>query len=119
MPQFLITVRDIPGGLDDAGPEDLQRMVESYHAWGMELAARGRMELGRKLRDDVGKVVRGTADGGMSVTDGPFAEGKEVVGGFWIIQADDVDDAVAAVASHPHLARGSLEIREIENLDDL
>jgi hypothetical protein len=54
----------------------------------------------------------------MSVTDGPFAEGKEIIGGFWIITADDLDDAVRTVSGCPHLDNGSLEVREIEVVPD-
>lgn len=116
MPQFIVMVRDTPGQFDDMSPEEMQRLIERYHAWGMALAARGRVELSHKLRDGEGRVVRG-GPGGMSVTDGPFAEGKEVVGGLWIIQADDLADAVETISDHPHLAHGSLEVREIEVLD--
>lgn len=119
MPKFMITVRSEPGGDDDLSPEEIQQIIERYHAWGMRLAEQNRLVLGEKLRDDTGRVVRGAAGGGMAVTDGPFAEGKEVVGGFWIIVADDVDDALDAVSSHPHLGNGSIEVREIQVLDDL
>jgi hypothetical protein len=54
----------------------------------------------------------------MSVTDGPFAEGKEIIGGFWLIDADDLDDAVRTVSECPHLENGSLEVREIEVVPD-
>ncbi len=119
MSRFIVLVRDTPGQFDDLSPEEMQQLVQRYHAWGTQLAARGRLVLSHKLRDDAGRVVRAAAAGGMSVTDGPFAEGKEVVGGFWIIQADDFEDAVDTISTHPHLANGTLEIREIENLDDL
>lgn len=119
MPQFIVLVRDEPGRFDDLSPEEMQRLVQRYHAWGTALAAEGRVVLSHKLRDGEGKVVRGAAGGGMSVTDGPFAEGKEIVGGLWIIRADDVEHAVRTLSTHPHLANGSLEVREIENLDDL
>lgn len=117
MPQFVILVRDTPGQFDHFSPDEMQRLIGRYVAWSQELAAQGRIVLSQKLRDGEGKVVRGAGGGGMSVTDGPFAEGKEVVGGFWIIEADDLDDALAAVADHPHLENGSIEIREIEVLE--
>lgn len=119
MPRFIVLVRDAPGQFDDLGPEEMQQLVQRYHAWGTALAAEGRMVLSHKLRDGEGRVARGASGGGMSVTDGPFAEGKEIVGGFWIIQADDLDHAVQTLSTHPHLANGSLEVREIEELGDL
>jgi len=119
MPQFIVLVRDVPGQFDNLSPEEMQRLIQRYHAWGTALAAEGRVVLSHKLRDGEGKVVRGAHGGGMSVTDGPFAEGKEIVGGFWVIRADDLEHAVETISTHPHLANGSLEVREIENLDDL
>jgi hypothetical protein len=117
MPNFLVIARDVPGERTELSPEEIQRVIERYHAWGMALAAQHRLVDVHKLRDGSGRVVRGAA-GGMSVIDGPFAEGKEIVGGYWVIQADDLDDAVEALASHPHLqSKGALEIREIETLN--
>ena len=118
MPQFIVIPRDTPGQFSSLSPEEMQQLVQRYHAWGMELAERGRMTLGHKLRDGEGKVLRGAAGGGMSVTDGPFAEGKEVIGGFWIIDADNLDDAIETVSGCPHLENGSLEVREIEIVPD-
>lgn len=115
MPKFIVIPRDEEGQFDTYGPEDMQRLVERYHAWSRRLAAEGRMTLGYKLRDGEGRVMHNTADG-VRVTDGPFAETKEVIGGFWIIQADDMEHAAGIVADCPHLEhdRGSLELREIE-----
>jgi hypothetical protein len=119
MAQFVVLVRETPGRFDDLSPEEMQQLVQRYHAWTTELAAQGRLVIAHKLHDGTGRVVRGGASGGKSVTDGPFAEGKEVVGGFWVIEADDFDHALETLSDHPHLGNGSLEVRAIENLDDL
>jgi len=115
MPKFIVLARDLPDAALQISPEEMQRAIVRYTKWTEEMRARGRVHLSHKLRDGEGKVVRGA--GGSSVTDGPFAEGKEIVGGFWIIEADDLDDALETMASHPHLEHGGLEIREIEVLD--
>ncbi len=67
-----------------------------------------------KLRAD-GRVVRG-ANGKMTVTDGPFAESKEILGGFWIVEATSYEQIQRDLANHPHLAAGSLEVREIDDM---
>jgi hypothetical protein len=119
MPQFIVIPRDRTGQFDDLSPDEMQQLVERYHAWTMRLAEQGRMSLGHKLRDDEGRVLRpGEPGAPMSVTNGPFAEGREVIGGFWIINADDLDDAVTTIADCPHLESGSLEVREIEVIPD-
>ena len=49
-------------------------------------------------------------------TDGPFVESKEIVGGFYLLTARDYDEALQLVADAPHLAFGSIEIRQVEML---
>lgn len=116
MHRFIVIPREAPEVFADLSPEEMQRLIERYVAWSQELAAQGRLEMGEKLRDGAGRVLRGDGRGGASVTDGPFVETKEVVGGFWIIQAHDLDDAVRAVSGSPHLEYGSLEVRQIEEM---
>jgi hypothetical protein len=48
--------------------------------------------------------------------DGPYSETKEVLGGYWLIEASDYDEAMEVVADHPHLRFGSLEVREIQEM---
>jgi hypothetical protein len=118
MPKFIVIPRDEPGQFADLSPEDMQALVQRYHAWGQSLAEQGRLHLGHKLRDGEGRVLRGNGAGGMSATDGPFVETKEVIGGFWLIEADSLQHAVDTVSGCPHLESdmGSLEIREIEEV---
>ena len=119
MPKFMVIPRDEPDQFDHMSPAEMQAMIERYHAWGQKLAEAGRLQMGHKLRDGAGTVLRGTGGGAPSVTDGPFVETKEVIGGFWLIEATDLADAVEAVRGCPHLEhdKGSLEIREIEEMD--
>lgn len=115
MPSFIVIPRDEEGQFDHYSPEEMQRLVERYGAWSRTLAEAGRLQTGHKLRDGAGKVLRGGKEG-LRVSDGPFVETKEVIGGFWIIQADDLEHALETVKDCPHLEhdRGSLEVREIE-----
>lgn len=115
MARFLVLPRDPVGSFDDVSPKEMQRIVEKYVAWGTRLREEGAMEGGEKLRDGEGRVLRGEGEA-LATADGPFAEAKEVVGGFWIIRARDLDEAVRRVSDCPHLGFGSLEIRPIEEL---
>lgn len=115
MGRYLVLPRDPSGAWDDVSPQEMQRIVEKYVAWGNKLAEAGKLAGGEKLEDGDGRVLAG--DGaGLKVTNGPFAEAKEVVGGFWIIEAADYDDAVKLVSDCPHLGVGSLEVRRIEEM---
>ncbi len=119
MKTYLLVVRDRPedfAGIDAAA---MASIVARYRAWGASLAARGRLVGGQKLVDGGGCVVRGS-NGRLSIHDGAFAESREVVGGYYVLRAEDDEDALRLVADHPHLeTRGSLELREVDELAGL
>ena len=83
-------------------------------AWSQKLGAEGKLVGGQKLRDEGGRHLSGY-NGDFRVTDGPFAEAKEVIGGFFSITAADYDEAVEISKECPHLKYGGrIELREIE-----
>ncbi|HEX2834920.1 MAG TPA: YciI family protein [Thermoanaerobaculia bacterium] len=108
MPQFILLLRDAGPLPEDMSPAEIQSIIESYRGWMEKMNGTG-----HKLRDGEGRVVSGN-DGAMSVTDGPYAEAKEILGGFMIVEADDYDAAVALCQDSPHLGSGTIEIRQIE-----
>lgn len=107
MPQFVLMLRDT-GFPADISPEEIQSIIERYGAWMEKVRATG-----QKLHDGEGRVVV-RKDGGVSVTDGPYVESKEVIGGYFVVEADDYDAAARVVEDCPHLDFGSIEIRRIE-----
>jgi hypothetical protein len=113
MPKFLIMARGA-GMAPDLSPAEMQRIIEKYRDWSAAVGRSGRLLTAEKLRAGEGRVVRARA-GHPVVTDGPYTESKEVVGGFWLLEAASYDDVLALVREHPHLdAGGALEIRQIE-----
>jgi hypothetical protein len=68
---------------------------------------------GQKLMDGEGRVLQ-KQNGKLSVIDGPFAEAKEVLGGFFVIEAANYDEAVEAAKTCPHMEFGTIEVRQIE-----
>ena len=113
MPRYMLFARDDVEWGKDVSAKEMQRIVERYIAWTQGLAEKNRLVLSHKLVDGDGRVVRG-GGGKPMVADGPYVETKEVIGGFWIVEAADYDEAVALCADSPHLEFGALEIREIE-----
>ena len=113
MPQYMLLLHDDPGGFMSLSPEEMQRAIQKYIAWGDRLRAEGVILDGNKLKDEAGKVLR-RADGGARTTDGPHTESKEVLGGYYVIEAASYEDAVARVSDCPHLDFGSIEVREID-----
>jgi hypothetical protein len=115
MPKFLLLPRDDGTGFLALSPTEMQAAIAKYVAWSEGLRASGAMQLGEKLRDGEGRVVTRGGDG-LVVTDGPFCEAREMIGGVWIIDVADYAAAVAAVQDCPHLQFGSIEIRQVQEL---
>ena len=115
MTRYMLALHDDPAAFEDLSPEQMQQVVEKYNEWAGRLAQAGRMAGGEKLRDEPGRVVRREGDG-TSVKDGPYSETKEVLGGFFLINAESYEDAVAVCQDCPHLDYGgTIEIRKVEN----
>lgn len=108
MSEYLVISR---GQWDAAArPEDVQAAIDRFYAWYERSLAEGRMKPGSRLAPQ-GRVV----SGGGRTLDGPFAETKELVGGYWFIVAASLDEAAALAAENPCLAFGlTLEIRPLE-----
>lgn len=113
MPKYMLLLHDDPSGFMSLSPEEMQKAIEKYIAWGDALRARGVIVDGHKLTDQPGKVVR-RADGRVRATDGPHTESKEVLGGYYVIEAASYDEAVERASGCPHLDFGSIEVREID-----
>ena len=93
----------------DLSREQIQAAIDRFYAWHGRMVDDGRMRLGQRLARDAKLVTR------QRVIDGPFAEAKEVIGGYWFILADSLEEAAALAAGNPCLACGlSLEVRPIE-----
>ena len=103
------------GRADQTGsPEERQQHLVKWRAWFQELGANGHLkELGHPLENG-GVVVKGSQ---KIVTDGPFAEAKDVVGGFSIIEARDLAQAVELSKGCPILeVGGAVEVRPIQTM---
>jgi hypothetical protein len=110
MPQYMLVLRDSEWDPSSFSPEELQAVFEKYGAWSARMGGTG-----NKLRDDQGRVLVRNGNG-VTVTDGPYAEAKEILGGYMIVEADSYDDVVRHCQDSPHLQFGSIEIREVERM---
>ena len=116
MARFMVMARD-SGEYPGMSPEEIQAIIQRYMEWTDDLRRDGHLVGGEKLGDGEGRVVRRDADA-LVVTDGPYVESKEVLGGFWIVTADDYDECVRVVSGSPHFDFGTLEIRRVEEMED-
>jgi len=108
VPQFMLLLYDDPTGWAKLSPEEMQKAIEKYQAW---------MKMpftvdSKRLGEDRGKVVR-SHNGKPRATDGPYSETKEVLGGFYLIEAADYDEAVSRALGHPHVEHGTIEVRKL------
>ena len=107
--EYLLLFRGRDNWIKELSPEELQQYVSKTTAWFNGMAEKGIVKGGQPLMPE-GRVISGK--GGRTVSDGPFAESKETIGGYAIILAESLDEAVKLGQGCPPLAwGGSLEIR--------
>jgi hypothetical protein len=108
MAEYLILIYEDENGYANASPDVFQQVMEAHTRFAQQVEQRG------------GKIVSGnalqptstaTSIRGDVVTDGPFAETKEQIAGYDVIDCADLDEAIAIAARHPVAAWGTIEIR--------
>ena len=98
-----------------SSPEQLQKHFEKWVAWFKELGAKGYMKDPGHPLEHTGKVVRGAQ---KVVNDGPYAELKDVVGGYIVVEAEDLTQAVELSKGCPILeVGGSVEVRQVQKFN--
>ncbi len=96
----------------DAAAEPYEASSDNIKQWVQSMEAKGVLLLGERLRPVEDATTVRIRDGKLLVTDGPFAETKEWVTGYGILECKSRDEAVAASASHPMARFGKIEVRE-------
>jgi hypothetical protein len=110
MPQFMVLLYDDQKTFTRMKPEEMQKAMDKYMAWRKAPFSVD----GKRLDDDAGKVLRSNNGGKPTATDGPFSETKEILGGYYTIEASDYDEAVKITLTHPHLEYGGqIELRKV------
>jgi len=117
MPQYMLISHHPVETPEDVefSPEMIQAVIQKYNDWAEKLRRSGHLVGLNKLCDGFGRHLRG-CEAKQVITDGPYAETKEVIGGYWIITAKDYDEAVKLARDCPSLEFGArLEVREVED----
>ncbi len=114
MKQYLLSVHMVEGE-PLPSPEEMQQAFDDVDAFNTEVQAAGRWVFGGGLEPaDIATVVR--AEGGEVLTsDGPFVEAKEHIGGFWVVKAEDLDEALALAAKASAACRNPVEVRPFQD----
>ena len=114
MTQYLLSVwHDADYTVDFSG-DDMQRMVAQVGAFNAELEAAGAWVFGGGLEPATTATVVRPSGGDTTLTDGPYAEAKEVMGGFWVIDAADLDAALAWARKGSLACEGPVEVRPFQ-----
>jgi hypothetical protein len=112
MKKFVMLLHDAGGFPADISPDQIQAIIQRYVAWRQKIQHGGRQVEGHKLTDGQGRLMRGA--GQTRVTDGPYAEAREVIGGLFIVEAGSYEEMVELSKDCPHLDFGTIEIREVQ-----
>ena len=114
MTQYLLSVHMVEGE-PLPSEEEIQQAYKDVDAFNEELKAQGAWVFAGGLHPaDTATVVR-VKDGEVLTTDGPFAETKEQLGGFWVIEAPDLDTALALAAKATAACKAPVEVRPFQD----
>jgi hypothetical protein len=113
MEKFMLIFQGIKSGQQPSA-EQMQQIMGKWMAWIDKLAKAGKYEGGEPLQP-TGKIITGS---NKTVTDAAFAEGKEIIGGYFIVNAADYDEAVALCDDYPDYDNGgTVIVRQLQKMD--
>jgi hypothetical protein len=114
MPSFMLLLHQSPSRFENISPAEIQKIIAKYTAWREELVHQNKLRGGEKLANDGGRRLR-IQGNQVSVTDGPYSEATEVLGGYFTIEAANYDEAVAIARTCPHLTGSQwVEVRQVD-----
>jgi len=114
--QYMILIYDNDAELSGMAPEARQRFHGEYMEFTKGIVASGHFKAGDALQGVATATTVRVRNGKQLVTDGPFAETREQLGGYYLIEAKDLDEARAIAARVPSARTGSIEVRPVANM---
>ena len=115
--QYLLLIYDQESDFGKMSEAQRSALMTEYQEFTRSLNQSGHYRAGSQLRPVSRATTVRVRDGKKLVTDGPFAETKEQLGGYYLIEAKDLDDAVALAARVPSARMGSIEVRPLVGRD--
>jgi hypothetical protein len=117
--KYMLLCYDDEKAWDEAGPAAMNAAMQEAVALTHELDAKGQFVAAAPLHGSSTAVSVRIRDGKQQVTDGPFAETNEVLGGYYIIDVENLDQAIHIAERHPGARFGAVEIRPILEIPNL
>ena len=99
--------------MEAMSPKEAQASMAKYVAWGEEMGKRGLLQGGERLRPTTDATSVQVREGEVLTSDGPFAETKEQIGGFYLVDCKDLDEAIEVASKIPAAHNGTIEVRPI------
>jgi hypothetical protein len=116
--KYLLTIYTDESTWAEARPEDGTKMMAAYEVLGREMREAGVILGGEGLQPVATATTVRVRDGERLLTDGPFAETRETLGGFYLVDVEDLDEAIRWAAKIPGAASGCVEVRPCMVFDD-
>ncbi len=110
---YLLLIMEPAGQRADRTEAEGRALYDAMVRFGEDLKARGLLRITEALRSDADAVRVRVRDGRTAMVDGPFAEAKEIVGGFFLLDCETREQAVAIAAECPAAAFATVEVREL------
>jgi hypothetical protein len=116
--KYMLVLIGEEGGWEDATPEQMQEEMGRWNAFTQEAKDRGAFVAGEGLQESATATTVRFKDGDTTVTDGPFAETKEQVGGFYLLECKNLDEALEYAKKIP-FRDGSIEVRPVMDYEGM
>ena len=111
--QYLLLIYTNEAKLINMTPEDRQKVSAEYGAYTQSIVQSGNFKAGDGLQPTTTATTVRVREGKTLTTDGPFAETREQLGGYYLVEAKDLDTAIALAARIPEAREGSIEVRPV------
>src|SRR6476661_3034677 len=111
--QYLLMIYQNEAEYGKIDPAMSKKMLEEYGAFTQSIIQSGNFKAGDRLQPTTTATTVRVRDGKTLTTDGPFAETREQLGGYYLIDAKDLDEAISLAARIPSAVHGSIEVRPI------
>jgi hypothetical protein len=111
--QYLLLIYQSEADWNAISEAERQKMYKEYGELTQDLQKNGKYKGGHQLQPIATATTVRERGGKKAITDGPFAESKEQLGGFYLVDAKDLDDALAIAARIPSVRTGSIEVRPV------
>ena len=111
--RYIMLICADESGVQALSPAEGQAMMAEYGKFGEEMTKRGVLQTGERLHATTDATTVQVRDGEVLTSDGPFAETKEQIGGFYVVDCKDLDEAIEIAAKIPGARVGSIEVRPI------